>query len=392
MAAGDYIRNVADVARRELRIIVREPIYWFCMIVFPLLAVVFFTSLMQEGQPQEMPIGIVDLDNTATSRKIVRNLDAFQTSRVIARYTSVAEARRAIQRNEIYAFMYIPAGTSDKLLSARQPKISFYYSLTSLTSGALLYRDLKTISTLGSAGVAMATMSAKGYTENEIKAFLQPITIDLHQVSNPWTNYNIYLSTTLIPGVIMLFIFLVTAYSIGAELKFSRSHHWLSAADGNMFVAMTGKMLPQTLVFLAVIYIYMYYVFGVLQFPHPGGTLRLALLGLLAVLSSQGFGIFLFGLVPSLRLSMSTCSLWAVLSFSMAGSAFPVMGMDAPLQSLAWLFPLRHYFMIYQITVFNGFPMADAWLHMVALLAFALLPLTVLPKLKNAMLNYVYIP
>ncbi|MGN1262939.1 MAG: ABC transporter permease, partial [Prevotella sp.] len=223
-------------------------------------------------------------------------------------------------------------------------------------------------------------------------AFLQPITIDLHQLSNPWTNYNIYLSTTLIPGVIMLFIFLVTAYSIGTELKFGRSRHWLSTADGNIFVAMAGKILPQTLLFLAVTYIYMYYVFGVLQFPHQGGVWSLVLLGLLSVLSSQGFGIFLFGLVPSLRLSMSTCSLWAVLSFSMAGSAFPVMGMDAPLQSLAWLFPLRHYFMIYQITVFNGFPMADAWLHIVSLLAFALLPFTVLPKLKNAMLNYVYMP
>ena len=89
---------------------------------------------------------------------------------------------------------------------------------------------------------------------------------------------------------------------------------------------------------------------------------------------------------------MSTCSLWAVLSFSMAGSAFPIMAMDAPLQSLSWLFPMHHYFMIYQITIFNAFPLADAWLHAVALIAFAMLPVTVLEKLKNAMINYVYIP
>ena len=89
---------------------------------------------------------------------------------------------------------------------------------------------------------------------------------------------------------------------------------------------------------------------------------------------------------------MSTCSLWAVLSFSMAGSAFPIMAMDAPLQSLSWLFPLHPYFMIYQITIFNAFTLADAWLHAVALIAFAMLPVTVLEKLKNAMINYVYIP
>ena len=89
---------------------------------------------------------------------------------------------------------------------------------------------------------------------------------------------------------------------------------------------------------------------------------------------------------------MSICSLWAVLSISMAGSAFPVMGMDTPLQSLSWLFPLRHYWMIYQICVFNGFPLIDAWFHFAALAAFMLLPWLVLKKIKNAMLNYVYIP
>ena len=96
--------------------------------------------------------------------------------------------------------------------------------------------------------------------------------------------------------------------------------------------------------------------------------------------------------MPSLRMSMSICSLWAVLSISMAGSAFPIMGMDPPLQALSWLFPLRHYFMIYQITVFNGFPLIDTWFHLVALIAFTLLPWFVVRKIKNAMLTYVYIP
>ena len=68
------------------------------------------------------------------------------------------------------------------------------------------------------------------------------------------------------------------------------------------------------------------------------------------------------------------------------------MAMDAPLQSLSWLFPLRHYFMLYQVTVFNGFPLIDTWFHLVALVGFTLLPWFVVSKIKNAMLTYVYIP
>lgn len=385
-------RNIYQIAMREMRILLKNPIYLFCMVVFPIMVMFFFTSMMDDGLPQDMPVGIVDLDNSSTSRSLTRRLDAFQNTKIVARYQSVAEARQAIQRNEIYAFLYIPKGTTEQLLSSRQPKISFYYSMTSLASGALLFKDLKTISTLGSAAVGQATMRAKGFTDAQIQTFLQPIRIDLHQIANPWTNYNVYLSTMLVPGMFMLFAFLISAYSIGTELKFGTSREWMAMADNNIIVALLGKFLPQTLIFLAIVYVYEYYVFYVLHFPHLGSAWMIALLGLLQVLAAQGFGIFAFGLMPSLRMSMSVCSLWAVLSFSMAGSAFPVMGMDAPLQSLSWLFPLRHYYMIYQITVFNGFPLLEAWFHLAALVAFTLLPWLVVKKIKNAMLTYVYIP
>ena len=387
-----YLSQIWLIAQRECKILLKNRIYGFCMLVFPLLSLLFFTSLMDEGLPEDMPVGVVDLDNTSTSRSIIRRLDGFQSSQVVARYASVAEARHAIQENEIYAFLYIPKGTTEQLLSARRPKISYYYNLASIMSGALLMKDLKTISTLGSAAVGQATMRAKGYTPEQIQTFLQPIRIDLHQIGNPWTNYNAYLTTVFVPGVMMLFMFLISAYSLGMELKFDRGKELLAKADNNIVVAILGKYLPQIMVFLVLIFFYEFYIYYVLHFPHAGGWPMILLLALLQVFGSVGFGIFAFGLMPSLRMSMSICSLWAVLSFSLAGSAFPVMGMDTPIQALTWLFPLRHYYMLYQITVFNGYPLIDAWFHLVALVGFTLLPWFVMHKIKNALLTYVYIP
>ena len=377
---------------RELLILRQNHIYRFCMVLFPILVIFFFTSMLDEGLPTSLPVGVVDLDNTSMSRSLTRKLDGFQMSKVVAHYPSMAEARRAIQRNEIYGFLYIPKGTADKLVASRQPKISYYYSYTTLTAGSMLMKDLKTISTLGSAALGQATMRAKGLTDKQIQTLLQPITVDLHMIANPWSNYNAYLSTMMVPGLIMLFIFLISAYSIGTELKFATSKKWLEMADNNITVALLGKFLPQTIIWLAIVFGYEWYVFYHLGFPHLGSPWMLILLGLMQVLSAQGFGIFAFGLTPSLRMSMSICSLWAVLSISMAGSAFPVMGMDGALQSLSWLFPLRHYWMMYQTCVLNGFPLIESWFHFAALVAFMLLPWLVVKKIKNAMLTYVYIP
>jgi ABC-2 type transport system permease protein len=130
----------------------------------------------------------------------------------------------------------------------------------------------------------------------------------------------------------------------------------------------------------------------VLGFPHPGGFLHILLLGVLSVLAAEGFGAFIFGLMPSLRMSMSVCSLWAVLSFSTSGATYPVFAMIPMIEALSWLFPLRHYYMFYQISIFNGFPLSDAWIHVTFFVGFALLPLLTIRNIKKAMLEYVYIP
>ena len=200
----------------------------------------------------------------------MHKLDAFQTTKVVSHYENIAEARKAIQRNEIYAFLLIPKGTESGLMTSNQPKISFYYSSVSLAAGSLLFRDLKTISTLGGAAAGMAKLSALGKTNDEIMTFLQPIAIDLHMTGNPYANYNYYLSSVMVPGIIMLFIFLITPYSIGTELKFNRAKDWMRMANNNPFLAIAGKMLPQTLIFLSIFLLFEFYIYYVLGFPHPG--------------------------------------------------------------------------------------------------------------------------
>ena len=388
-----YISQFFDIVLRELYIIVRKNrIYGFCMVVFPVLLVVFFTTMLDDGLPQDLPIGVVDHDNSATSRSLIRNLDAMQNSRVVYRFASVTEARNAMQEGKVFAYLYIPEGTAAKLMAGRQPDISYYYTMTCMTAGSMASKDLKTISMLGSAAVGQATLSAKGATKEQIRTALQAVTIDAHMIANPQGSYNYSLTTVFVPGILMLFMALLSAYALGMEMKFDSGKEWLARAGNNILVAILGKYIVHALVFLLVIFSYQYYIFNVLHFPHLGGVWSIVRLTLLQVAASIGFGIFAFGLMPSLRMSMSISSLWMVLGISMCGSAFPVAGMDPPLQAMSWLFPLRHYWMLYQATVLNGFPVIDVWFHLVALVAFTLLPWFVLRKVKIAMLNYVYIP
>ena len=132
-----YLSQILDIALRELGILWRNRIYGFCMIVFPLVLVIFFTTMLDEGTPHDLPIGVVDQDNSATSRGLIRNLDAMQSSRVVYRFANVTEARCAMQEGKVYAYLYIPEGTASKLMAGRQPKISYYYTMTCMTAGSM---------------------------------------------------------------------------------------------------------------------------------------------------------------------------------------------------------------------------------------------------------------
>ena len=381
-----------NVVKRECRRLVSRPLYLFSMVGAPLFCYIFFTTLMGSGLPQDMPVGIVDQDQTSTTRQLVRTLDAFQQSKVVAHYPAFNEAREAMQRREIYGFYYIPEGTTAEAQAQRRPTVSFCTNNTLLIAGSLLFKDMKTMSELASGAVVQATLLAKGATDDQAMAYLQPIIIDTHPLQNPWLNYSVYLNNTFAPGVLMLLIFMVTVFSIGVEIKERTARQWLRMGHNSIWISLAGKLLPHTAIFFLMGILYNVYLYGFLHFPCNSGIGPMLLATLCLVLASQGMGILMIGILPTLRLGLSFASLWGVLSFSMCGLSFPLMGMHPTLQALANLFPLRHYFLIYVDQALNGYPMIYSWTNYVALLLFMLLPFLVAPRLKGALIYYKYIP
>lgn len=380
------------VARREVRRLASRPIYWFCMLAAPVLCLVFFLTLMGSGLPTNLPLGLVDDDGSATSRQLARNLDAFQQSDIMARFPTVSEARKAMQRGEIYGFYYIPEGTSRKALRQEQATVSFYMNYSYLIAGSLVFRDMKTMSELASGAAVQQVMLARGATEAQAMALLQPIVVDTHPISNPWLNYSVYLSNTLLPGVLMLFITMVTVYSIGIEVKDGTAREWLAEGGFSLTQSLAGKLLPQTVAFVLLWGLVDVVLYAWLRFPCLCGLPVMLGVSVLGVVAAQGLGVFMFAALPTLRLGLSFASLWGVISFSISGMSFPVMAMHPVLQGLCNLFPLRHYFLLYVNFALNGYDAADIWPNLVGLAAFALLPLVVGWHLKRTLLTVKYIP
>ncbi len=347
---------------------------------------------MDEGLPHDLPIGVVDMDRSSNSRSIIRTLDAMDQVEVVQVYSDYSEARDAVQRNHIYGFLYIPPGFGRALQSFRQPTLTYYTNYSYYVPGSLTYTAMRKVSELVSGAATRTQLYAKGATEKQAMAFLQPIVIESHPTFNPSLNYAIYLNNTLIPGIIMLLISLLTVYSIGSEVKENTARQWLEKGNHSILLSLTAKELPYTLAFLSVVCLCNIYMYGILQYPCHGGFFPTLFLSFCMVLSAQALGILFFALIPTLRMALSMCSLWGVVSFSICGFSFPQPAMEAPVRALSYLFPLRHYYLVYVSQTLDGNGMVYSWSSYVALFVFILLPFVFMIRLKRELIHSFYIP
>lgn len=384
-------QRIKAIILRELRGYSRRPLFLFCMIVAPVLCAVFFVTLMDKGLPTRLPAGIVDEDNTYISRTIVRTIDAMEEADIVASYPSFTAARQAMQRGEIFSFFYIPKGTTEEALANRQPKISFYTNEAYFVPGSLLMKDFRTASELSGLALTRETLYARGATEDKAMGIIQPITVETHPINNPTLDYAVYLNNILVPGILILLIMLSASYTIGMEWKFGTQKQLYAMAGNSSSIALAGKLLPQTILFTLMFVFYDVFFYRIAGYPCNVSIWHMMLLGFLTVLASQAFGVFFFGVfLGKMRTAMCLCSLWGILSFSLAGFTYPVTAMTPFLQHLAWLFPLRHYYLIYVNQALDGYSILYVWTSVLALLCFLILPLAVLPRYRTAFLKYKY--
>lgn len=388
---GNRLTCLKAVMQREWRNVSSHSIYLVGMVIAPMCTLFFMLSLMQYGLPSSLPLAVVDLDNTATTRNLLRNLDAFEQTDIVLKTADFGQARQAMQRGEVYGILLIPQHFTRDAVSGKQPKITYYTNNNYMMGGSLLFRDMKTISEMASGAVGLQIGLAKGRDRADIMGEVQPIVVSSHVSGNPWLNYSIYLNSVIIPGVLQLMIMQITVYSIGFEIKRRKSRNWLHHADGSIYIALLGKLLVHTIIFMFVGLCCLATMYGFESFPLNSGWVPMILAMFMLIVAAQSLGVLFFALLPVPRLGLSLASLFGMLAFSISGFSFPVTGMYSPIQALTNLFPLRHYFLIYADQALNGIPFYYSIPQYVALALFLILPFLVIKNLRNELLLVKYI-
>lgn len=379
-----------DVLKREVRRMTTRRLYFGVCIVLPLFCIFFMATIFGNGQMENIPIGIVDLDQTATSRSLIRQVAAVPTFRITEHTSDEVQARRSVQRKDTYGYLVIPANFEARLLDGKQVTLAYFYHYALLSVGSEVHGAFETVLRTLALSPLVEQGMALGIQPAQLESFILPVEAQSHPLFNPDLDYSVYLSHPFFFILFQVIILLTTVYAVGSEIKFKTGDEWLACAHGNIFIALTGKLFPYTVIFILMSIFANWVFFGVMHIPFVSGFWPLNLSAALFVVATQALGLFLFSLFPAISLIISIVSMVGSLGATLSGVTFPAPFMFPIVYYASFLFPVRHFVEIGQNLLYGDYGIGYSWINVAVLFFYIPLALFLSPHLKRAIISRKY--
>jgi ABC-2 type transport system permease protein len=183
------------------------------MVIAPLIYAIYYPQPYLTQILRKIPIAVVDNDLSDLSRNIIDTVDGSGTLSVAVRANTLEEARRALDRGDVFAILGIPPDTQRDVLKGTDVPLPFYADATYL----FIYRSVSPgiAAAVGAVSTDLIARGARsdGSLAKAALASSSPADILLQPIFNPVGGYASYivpaafvliLQQTLLMGAAML--------------------------------------------------------------------------------------------------------------------------------------------------------------------------------------------
>lgn len=333
--------------------------HFIAAVAVPLFSIIFMATIFGDGAIENLPTGIVDLSNSPTSRRIIREAAGSPTLHIEKKhiFTGEPQAKEALANMDIYGYIVIPHNFEEQLQRGESPTITCYYHYALLAAGEEMNGAFTKILSGISASLLLNSGNRAGSTPNQIESVILPSDALFTSTYNASLNYREFLCYPFFFIFFQIFILVFTVYTIGT----GSSLQWLESAKGNMLAAIAGKMLPYTILFAVEAVFANVVLFGAAGIPHNGSIATLAANSVLLVVASVSLGIAIASAIPKVSIAISIASMVGALGATASGVTFPLEQMYPPVEWICRILPIRNFIAAYEGIVYNIAPALYNW-------------------------------
>lgn len=371
------------VVVREIERIRKNRAYKFMLFAGPLIGILLLFFIFRQGAIHDLPIAIVDQDNSSLSVKLVNAIDASADVSVQVQAHDVFQAQQLLEQAVVDAIVLIPAETEKRVYQGVEAPIPLYINGINVIKAGLIQRSVLTSVKTVSGGVQLKKLIAEGKTEKEAMERIMPVKVAKHVLFNPYTNYNYYLGSALLYVMLFVFVILSSTYTLGNELKRGTGQELLDTSNNSVRIAVLGKLFPYTVIFSAFAFFINILLYRIEGMPLNGNFLLLAVGQVLTVITYQLMGLIFIGATSNLRLALSLVSAYSMMAITFSGLTFPLGGMPFVARCFASIFPFTYWEKLFISQSLRGAPLNEALPYIAYLLIFQAVALLFLKAYKK---------
>ncbi|MDP8033334.1 ABC transporter permease [Pasteurella atlantica] len=336
----------------EWRIIQRHRIEQVLLILLPALTIGLIWYTFSASQVRNLPIGVIDKDNTTLSRKLISMVDASPNVAVTTHFRDAQEMKLAIQDTEVYATLIIPADFSHRIHQLKVSPVNLVVNAQYGTHSGIIQSGVGSAVRTFSAGIELRLRTKMGMMKQQALDSLIPIKPNVKMAFNQSLNYQQFLASTIIPALLHILATVVGVGVIGRELRHSTLGWWFAGVSKYeseqvprilaLFVALKGKLFWHSLIFCTWITIAI--ILATWHNPPSFENLCITILnGWLLMIISLWLGVVLTVTTMSNRMGLSNAGIITAPAFAFSGVTYPLVAMPKVAQIIATMLPLTHY-------------------------------------------------
>ncbi|MFC4699187.1 ABC transporter permease [Glaciecola siphonariae] len=321
-----------------------------------------------------LPIAVVDTDNSSLSRTYIRMLEAAPELHIAEKLNSVAEARERLEQASIYAFVVIPNDFSKQIKTGGQTTVVAWHSGQFLTISGMISKSLKVVTGTMSAGVKLTSLEKRGDSQVKAAVDFMPIKPELRTLFNPFQNYQFFLVGSVLPAMLQVFVMVWTVFVVGREYSQNTQAVWLSSGK-DVFRAVAAKVLPIFIISTVIGLSCLTWLYAVQGWPIEGSVTMLFIGWLVMIASYISLGLLFVAFSPQLATALSLTVFFTAPAFAYAGITFPQLGMPYLAQLWSYILPIRTLLRLQIEQVEIAAPVTQSLPELLILVAFVVVPL-----------------
>ncbi len=350
-------------AQQEWKRFWSEPVR-FLLLLAPIVATSLCLLVYSERVLRDIPCGVIDLDQSALSRSLVRNLQA--TPQINLRtYPDEASVREAFPRGEIRGAILIPHGLDEDVREGRTARVIGLRDASNPVVANQVYSAIAGVIGAEAARLSTTRMMALGENVNRAKELAVPLRLDSRPIGNPYFDY----LRNLAPGLLPIFLQMCLMLAGGTLLPLG----WRASPSPRREAL--GRMIPWLLFALLASGV----MFGILL---PWWGIPVAntagLLGLLLLLNvtSLSLGVAFGRFIRSGAQTVQVLLAFNTPAFLLSGYTFPEWAMPPVVEGLTRPLPFSLFLDVWRGV--SGETSERVWIGLVGLGLYLLCALVVL--------------